>query len=249
MGNRRRFETILFDCFNTVFVAEGSRMPLTIVDGKPTPSTAGILADELRPRHPGITAEAVYRAHREAWSWAESERGEEFREVPAMTRFRRMLGLLGVDGLSERDAERLLDCHADAVTGSYRLPPAHAALLERLAGRRRLALFSNFDYAPALRRLLRRHGLESRFDPVAISAEIGWRKPGRRAFDYVLARMGRPRAEVLCVGDSLADDVAGAAAAGVPVAWLNPEGEYPAEGARPDFVIRELVEDERLIGD
>jgi putative hydrolase of the HAD superfamily len=244
---RKPYRVVLFDCFNTLFLAEGSQVPMVWVDGKPTPSTAGLLAGRLAPRAPGLTAEQVYLAHREAWRWAEARRGEPQREVPAQERFGHMLRLLGIAEPEPDFVEELLAMHIDAVTGSYVLPEAHRALLERLARRHRLALFSNFDYAPGLRRLLRRHSVGECFDPIVISSEIGYRKPGRAAFERALALVGEPQERVLFVGDSLDDDVAGAEAIGLDVAWLNREDAPLPEQLRPIFVLRALEELEALL--
>jgi putative hydrolase of the HAD superfamily len=162
-----------------------------------------------------------------------------------------MLGLLGMAGAEDDLVARLLDLHTELVADSYLLPAAYPAVLQRVAQRHRLALFSNFDYAPALRRLLGQHGLDRLFDPIVISAEIGFRKPGRKAFELALAPIPHPRETVLFVGDSLVDDVAGAAGAGLTVAWINAAGAAPASGAatgpRPDFVIRDLTQLEALL--
>ena len=243
----KRYEVILFDCFNTVFLPDSARLPMTVVNGKPTPSTAGMLSEQLRHHRDGITPEAVYRAHREAWRWAESQRGEEVREVPAHSRFRHMLGLLGLNGAEDELVERLLGLHTNLVANSYVLPAAYAALLRRLEQRHRLALFSNFDYAPALRRLLRGQGLDALFDPIVISAEIGYRKPGKAAFDLALAPIPQSREAILFVGDSLADDVAGAAGAGLAVVWVSGTESSPPEGAQPNFAIRDLTHLEALL--
>jgi FMN phosphatase YigB (HAD superfamily) len=157
-----------------------------------------------------------------------------------------MLALIGMDSPEPAFVEELLALHIDAVTATYVWPEAHRALLERLHGRR-LAIFSNFDYAPGLRRLLRRHALEARFDPVVISAEIGYRKPGRAAFERALDLVRGPSARILFVGDSLADDVAGAEAIGLDVAWLNREDAPLPEGPRPTYVLHALEEVEALL--
>ena len=69
-----RYELIIFDCFNTLFFPVESRVPTVIVDGKSTPSTAGMLLEQLPPREPELTAEQLHRAHRDAWRWAETQR-------------------------------------------------------------------------------------------------------------------------------------------------------------------------------
>ena len=112
----------------------------------------------------------------------------------------------------------------------------------------RLALLSNFDYGPGLRDLLREAEIETCFDPLVISAEIGYRKPGQPAFDHALSAAGVPRESVLLGGDSLGDDVAGALAAGVDVAWLNRNGQLAKPGAEPTYTITELPQVESLLG-
>ena len=243
----RRYELILFDCFNTLFSPVESRVPTVIVDGKPTPSTAGVLREVLPPREPELTAEQVHRAHRDAWRWAETQRGEECREVPALSRFRHMLESLELPDPGDSGLERILATHIAAVTACYELPAAHRALLERLRPEYRLAMLSNFDYGPGVRNLLNQHSIAGWFNPVVISAELGFRKPGRRAFQRTLALAGIAAEATLFVGDSLADDVAGARAVGLDVAWLNPNGgEAPAENG-PTYTIERLEQIETLL--
>jgi FMN phosphatase YigB (HAD superfamily) len=242
------YRVVLFDCFNTLFLSDVTRVPTTVVDGKPAVSTAGLLKTLIAPDDPEITEERIYRAHRQAWIWAEGERGERCVEVSAHARFRRILTLLGIEASDDAFVTRLLDAHIGAVTASYDLPEAHRALLERLAPRRRLAIFSNFDYAPGLRRLLVKHAVEARFDPVVISAEIGLRKPGRAAFERALSLVGEPPERILFVGDSLSDDVGGAAAMGLDVAWLNLKGEPRGDDhPRPTYELRALGDIESLL--
>lgn len=242
------YELVLFDCFNTLFLVDESRMPMIELDGRPTPSTAGCLLEHLRPLAPELDGETLHRAHREAWRWAESQRGEAVREVPAVVRFGRMAELLGLPALAEAETERLVAVHIAAVTRSYVLPVGHRRLLQRLRGRMGVALFSNFDYGPGLRDLLRREGIEPWFDPLVISAEIGYRKPGRAAFDHALEAAGTDPARVLLVGDSPGDDVAGAHAAGLDVAWLNRGTDAPTPEPAPTYTLTDLEQVEPLLG-
>jgi putative hydrolase of the HAD superfamily len=72
-------------------------------------------------------------------------------------------------------------------------------------------------------------GLDGELDAVAISGEIGAVKPEREAFRHALALLGSDAAETAMIGDSLANDVEGARAAGFGlVIWLRPDAEPPA---------------------
>ena len=78
---------------------------------------------------------------------------------------------------------------------------------------------------------------------VLVSEDVGAYKPDRRVFQRAVERFGLEPHEVLHVGDSDVDDVSGAKAAGLPVAWVNRAGrrrrpDVPA----PDFEIADLTE-------
>ncbi|HKI99924.1 MAG TPA: HAD family hydrolase [bacterium] len=242
------YRVILFDCFNTLYLQDPSHLPQVELDGKRVTSTAGLLLERLRALDPGLQAEAVHHAHRAAWKWAEAQRGPELREVPAPRRFRRAFEELGLGDADEALVLEALDVHMRALTGSFQFPPEHRAVLEGLRGRYRLALLSNFDHGPALRRLLAETGIADWLDPLLISDGLGWRKPGRAAFTAALEQIGATAEAVLFVGDSLEDDVLGSQGAGLDVAWLNPHATpCPAE-CRPTYELRSLVELPALLG-
>jgi putative hydrolase of the HAD superfamily len=85
-------------------------------------------------------------------------------------------------------------------------------------------------------------GILDAFDVVVISGETGIAKPDERAFLPVLEAAGCDAEAVWHVGDSLANDVAGANAAGMTSVWLNRSG-MPAQGSRrPSLAISSLTE-------
>lgn len=57
---------------------------------------------------------------------------------------------------------------------------------------------------------------------VFISEEIGFNKPQKEYFDYVLEHIGeRDKSKILVVGDSLSSDIAGAMNSGLDSCWVN----------------------------
>lgn len=88
-------------------------------------------------------------------------------------------------------------------------------LLSVLREQYKLVLLTNFDHPPHLRSYLPETGLDRFFDTVIISGEVGTRKPAARIFEIALERNGLLAEQVVFVGDSPADDVAGAKAAGI----------------------------------
>ena len=173
------YRLILFDCVNTLYLPDASRRPVLEIDGVAQTSTAPLVAERLAARLPGLDAVALHKVQRASWRWAESQRGGEHREIPAAARFRRVLEELGLPP-EEPLVEELMRVHYDAVVGTFDLPEAHVRLLDELRGRFRLALFSNFDHAPPIAERLERDGLAAWLDPILISADLGWRKPGPR---------------------------------------------------------------------
>ena len=86
-----------------------------------------------------------------------------------------------------------------------------------------LALYcvSNWDYS--LPEVLDRVGLAGLLDGVVTSAQTGIRKPDPGIFGVALRICGCDAAEVIHVGDSPPDDLAGAQAAGIPALLINRE--------------------------
>jgi 2-haloalkanoic acid dehalogenase type II len=77
---------------------------------------------------------------------------------------------------------------------------------------------------------------------IVISETVRAYKPDRRMFQHAVERLGVEPHEVLHVGDSDVDDVAGAKAAGLRVAWVNRDGRPRRAGTPPpDFEIEDLT--------
>jgi putative hydrolase of the HAD superfamily len=101
-------------------------------------------------------------------------------------------------------------------------PPALAKL--RDAGIRRVVV-SNWDVS--LHEVLDRVGLAPVLDGVITSAEVGAGKPDPRLFERGLELAGVEAQDALHVGDTIAYDVEGARAAGIPAVLIVREGEPP----------------------
>jgi FMN phosphatase YigB (HAD superfamily) len=122
-------------------------------------------------------------------------------------------------------------------------PPAHAAFLANLHGRYRLGVVSNFDDAATAHEILRRHGITPYLDAVVVSEALGLRKPHPAVPRAGLQGLGLAARDVLFVGDTFAEDVAGAHAAGLDAAWIDRRGEGPpAAGPPARWVVRALPE-------
>ena len=111
-----------------------------------------------------------------------------------------------------------------------------------LAPQFKLGLLSNGNTYPE------RCGLEGYFAFVVFSQDVQIEKPDRRIFEITAERAGCELAEMLHVGDSLENDVAGARNAGAYSVWLNREGEPNDTEIRPDYEVASLTEIPTILG-
>ncbi len=108
--------------------------------------------------------------------------------------------------------------------------------LTELGKRYRLGLVSNGNSYPE------RCGLDGSFCAVVFSQDHGIEKPDAGLYRIVLGELGCTAGEVVHVGDSLENDVAGAAGAGIGSVWLNRHGVANDTGIKPDHEIASLSE-------
>ncbi|MBM3146735.1 MAG: HAD family hydrolase, partial [Actinobacteria bacterium] len=122
--------------------------------------------------------------------------------------------------------------------------PHAAAVLAALAARYRLVVATNADDSDAALVLaaLARVGLDRHISAVFSSADLGVQKPDRRFYESMAERLGVRPADMVMVGDSYANDVAGAAAAGLRTVWLDRYRRPRPHPPAADAEVRSLAE-------
>lgn len=148
--------------------------------------------------------------------------------------FERTLEILG-------SPDRAMAAHLNDIYLKHRfedieLFPDVEPTLDQLAAHFKLGLLSNGNSYPE------RCGLEGRFAFVIFSQDVQVRKPDRRVFEIAARKAGCRLDELLHVGDSLENDVAGARDAGARTVWLNREGMVNDTEIRADHEIGTLAE-------
>ena len=143
--------------------------------------------------------------------------------------------------------DRTVAAHLNALYLKHRfedieLYPDVEPAFDQLAPRYKLGLVSNGNSYPE------RCGLEGRFAFVVFSQDVRVRKPDRRIFEITARKAGCPLDELLHVGDSLENDVAGAHAAGAKTVWLNREGMENSAEIRADVEITSLTDLPGVLG-
>ena len=237
------YRAIVFDLFRTVIMLGPAAPTMKTAHPSWRTAMAALQAPALRVA-PGLPFERFVDALAEVSAEIAQGRGPQHLEVPAADRYRRALARIGFepDGVDDM-ARQLSLLQMERFAQHAHLPSEHRDLLENLAGRYRLGLVSNFDYAPVIHELLRREGIEDLFGTILISAEIGRRKPHPLIFAEALRRLEVSASEALFVGDSPVEDIGGASDAGMDTAWVNPSGmSFPEATSPPTIVIGQLPE-------
>lgn len=120
-----------------------------------------------------------------------------------------------------------------ALLASLRFEPfsdVRPALAAARAAQRRLVVVSNWDVS--LEEVLDRLELSPMLDGVVTSAAVGSRKPSPEIFERALAIAGVAARDAVHVGDSLAEDVPGARAAGIEAVLIKRDGSPGPPGVR-----------------
>ncbi|GAB6036953.1 HAD family hydrolase [Fundidesulfovibrio butyratiphilus] len=109
--------------------------------------------------------------------------------------------------------------------------------LDALRPRFRMAAVSDAQSAWALPEI-RAMGLESFFDPIVVSGDLGFRKPDQRIFELALMGMELAPSEVLFVGNDMYRDVFGASRLGMKtVYYASNQGRKKSAGVEPDYIL------------
>ena len=129
---------------------------------------------------------------------------------------------------------------------ALKLRPHAKKTLQRLSQKYQLGVISNYTYAPLIYAGLRKLKINEFFNVVVVSDEAGWRKPSPKIFRKALMRMRLKADEVLYVGDTPLEDIAGARQVGmktvfIPSQFNSLEAMRKApQPSQPDHVIEKL---------
>lgn len=174
--------------------------------------------------------------------WEAFERGEIKREEIFEGRFKVLLQKLGLNG----DTAKIADDYFYCLSEGHDLMDGAVDILGLLKAKGyRLYATTNGVTRTQIRRI-KDAGIEAYFEGVFISEQIGFQKPQREYFDYILSQIPSiKREETLIIGDSQSSDILGGINAGIDTCWFAPEdkeGEYT-----PNYKISSLYEIENIL--
>jgi putative hydrolase of the HAD superfamily len=240
----RPYRGVLFDLFGTLIVFDRERLPEMDIGERRVRTTVANLGSLLARWAPGVTREAFLESIVSVSDEMARARRDALVELPSRERFRRALERLGCeDGVRDEAAVHLSRAHMGAIAAATVFPESHSALLAALRPRYRIGVVSNFDDTATAYEILVRHGILPQVDTIVVSEALGLRKPHPALVRVALDAIGVATHEALFVGDTFAEDVAGAHAAGVDAAWIDARGEGAPAAARPaEYTLRTLPE-------
>ena len=122
-------------------------------------------------------------------------------------------------------------------------------VLEKLYGKYKLGLVSNFAIPECCWKLLDKFGLKRFFDVIVISGEVNQRKPNPEVFKRALKALGVKASRAIFVGDMLDLDVMGPKKVGMKTVLIERRPLEFDVDVCPDYVIKGLNELLALLAD
>lgn len=245
------YRCVIFDLFETLADFSRDCLPLIHINGEAIHSTTAVVYPIFAERYSQVSLKTFYTAFRESFDEAARLREQEEREVSAHERFRLFFHKLAIPVTPDIEPflDALLEKHMACLADVIHTPPEHRKLLEWLRRKYQLGLISNFDHGPTARAILDRAGMNSLFDLILISEEVGYRKPHPAIFEAACQALRIAPAEAIFIGDNPIIDIAGAKRVGMAAIWLNRTGERLDESIpRPEYTVRRLEEIREILG-
>ncbi|MCC7366750.1 MAG: HAD family hydrolase [Dehalococcoidia bacterium] len=233
------FRALLFDIGDTLWHARNAPPPAVFRSLAAERAAAFLRELGVRCADPALVARTAWDAMEQAMRHA---RATDLVEPDYGETARRALEEIGL--LLDREvAGRLLEAtYVSGVEGG-KAPYADAGhVLAELRHRGfRLAVVTNRAFGgERFRADLRDAGLDIGWDAETVSVEVGYLKPHPEIFAHALGQLGLSAARCLMVGNSLAEDVAGAQRVGMAAAWRRSAPD--AADVRAEYEFDELTE-------
>ena len=101
--------------------------------------------------------------------------------------------------------------------------------------------------ASTQRSRIERMGLETIFEDIFISSDVGYSKPDKKFFEAHLKDMNNYE-EMLIIGDSLSADIQGGINMNIDTCWFNPHFIENTTGIKPKYSVNTWLEVLELLG-
>ncbi len=173
--------------------------------------------------------------------WEAYERGEIQKSDIFVGRFNSFLAEAGIS----YDAEKLSKAYEHRLGFEHQPITNAIELCRALQPHYKMHIVTNGNLNIQLPRL-KDSGLISFFSKVFVSEQVGYSKPHKEFFDYVLNHIEETdKGKILIIGDSISSDILGGLNAGIDTCHFNPKGE--ATCANPTYTVKSYQELKELL--
>lgn len=230
-----RVDAVLFDLFDTLLLLENQETYY--------PPSLRKLYEHLLKNDINAPFEDFKRVYFEVRDKFYSESRESLEEPHFNLRVKQTLQRLGYN-LSESDpiVVGATQAFGDEFTHYISLDTDAIDVLQRLHGKYKLGLISNFAIPECGWKLLEKFDLKKFFNVVMISGEINKRKPSAEIFERTLDILGVEASKTVFVGDMLDLDVVGPKKVGMKTVLIQRRPTEQITNVKPDRTITRLSE-------
>ena len=167
--------------------------------------------------------------------WEQFECGKIEKQEIFEGRFKKLLSLLG----QERDTAEISKKYCDNLSKCYHKVRNADGVLTYLKDKGYKIYATTNGFVFTQRNRIEKSGLKKYFDGVFISEEMGFQKPEKEYFDWVVSETcEKDRKRILIIGDSQSSDILGGINSGIDTCWFNCFEKTPKY--RSKYEIKEL---------
>jgi len=226
---------VLFDLFDTLLLLEKSEVYY--------PPSLKRLHEFLFKNGVTVSFENFRRVYFEVRDKFYSESRESLEEPHFNVRVSQTLRRLGYNfDASDSVVAGATEAFADEFMHYVNLDANAIDVLQKLHGKYKLGLISNFAIPECGWKLLDKFGLKEFFDVVMLSGEINRRKPSPEIFKNALNALGIKASQAVFVGDMLDLDVIGPKKVGMKTILIRRRDMEENANVKPDKIIVSLSE-------
>lgn len=200
-----------------------------------------------------VSAEKFLEAYDLAHEKYRIVRYEQLREVTNSVWVAEALNNLGFDLKADDDPRVIaaLSVFFKAYVDTFELRDGAKKILKQAQEQGKVGLISNFTHAPVIHKSLQILGINSFFNAIVVSDEIGWRKPSAKIFQDSLNKLGVEAKNAVYIGDSPIEDIQGAKQVGLKTIFIpsqfNTLKDLIESKQKPDYITEDLSSISKLL--
>lgn len=176
--------------------------------------------------------------------WELLERGELTKEQVLKERFTNFFALMKITSVDE---DEFCTFYENGLSDKIVFMENAPDILKNLKEKCRQYAVTNGAFSIQIKRI-EKSGLNQLLDGSFISDDIGFEKPSREFFEYVIHNIEPCRRdEIMIVGDSLTSDMQGGNNGKIKCCWYNPGNKLKDKNVKLDYEIQSLEQIKDII--